>query len=85
MTRARSSCSSRSPRLTCVISRSARPGVGREALVVLGDLAAEVFPLDLEQGLGVALLHAGDEQAQEAAEQVGDASEHGQVLLPRAR
>ena len=46
----------------------AEPGMGRQALIVLGDLLAQVFLFELEQGLGVAFLESGDEQAHETAE-----------------
>ena len=50
-----------------------------EPLVVLGDLLAQVLLLGLEQRLGVALLEPADEEATEAADQVGDALEHGDL------
>ncbi|GIX36691.1 MAG: hypothetical protein KatS3mg126_2470 [Lysobacteraceae bacterium] len=51
-------------------------GVGGEPLVVTGDLLAQVFLLQLEQGLRVTLLEARDEHGQKAADEIGDALEH---------
>src|SRR5262249_38289095 len=50
--------------------------VRSEAGVVLPDLPAKVFFLDFQQGFGVLPLQAGDEEREETAKQIRDASEH---------
>ena len=53
------------------------PGVGGEALVELGDLGAEVFLFEFEQGFGILFFKAGNEESEESTEEVGEAAEHG--------
>src|SRR6185312_861252 len=62
-------------------------GMGGQALIEVADLLAQVLLLQFQQGLGVLLLDAGDEQVEKRFEQIGDASDHEAVplLSPRPR
>ena len=55
----------------------AETGVRRQALVVVGDLPAQVLLLHFQQRFRILPLQASDEETQEAAEEIGDSSEHG--------
>ena len=54
----------------------AQPGVRGEALVEVGDLLAQVLLLELQQGLRIALLDAGDEEREEPFDEIRDPAEH---------
>ena len=60
-----------------------KAGMGGEALVELGDLFAEIFLFHFEQRFGVAFFQTGNEEAQKASEDIGDAAEHGRMGLVR--
>src|SRR5262249_26366618 len=51
-------------------------GVGRQPLVVLSDLFAQIFLLDFEQRFGILAFESRDEEAEESAYEVREPSEH---------
>ena len=54
----------------------AKSGVAGQALVVLGDLFAEVFLFHFEERFGILALDAGNEEAQETTNQIGHSLNH---------
>ena len=54
----------------------AQAGMRGQSLVEVRDLLAQVFLLQLEQRLRIALLDAGDEEREEAFEEIPESAEH---------
>ena len=46
--------------------------MGNQPLVVAGDLLAQIFGLRFQERFRIPLLHTGDEETEETAEQVAD-------------
>src|SRR5206468_3751141 len=59
----------------------AESGMGRQFLVVVRDLPAEILLLHLEQCFGVLPLEARDEQSDEIAKEIRDPSPHSRCRL----
>ena len=57
----------------------AKAGVSGEAGVIFADLFAEIFLFDFEQRLGIFAFDAGNEEAQEATNQVGHSLDHNDM------
>lgn len=55
----------------------AEGGVSGEALIVFGDLVAEIFFFDVEEGFRIFAFEAADEETEEAFEEIAEAFEHG--------
>ena len=50
--------------------------MGGEALVVIGDLLAQVLLFDLQQGCGILPLRLAENEAAKSADEITDALEH---------
>src|SRR5205823_5242934 len=59
----------------------AESGMGRQSLVVVRDLPAEILLLHLDQCFGVLPLEARDEQSDETAKEIRDPSPHSRCRL----
>jgi hypothetical protein len=55
----------------------AEGGVTGEAGIVFGDLFAEVFLFDIEEGLGIFAFEAADEETEETFNEIAETFEHG--------